>query len=86
MNKALYVWFSPNFVKQTGHEIKTVGNPLATWEESTKLNVGLELGLFDALTLNVDVYKENRTGHLHAAAFAALDDGPFGRHALRQSG
>lgn len=27
MNKALYVWFSPNFVKQTGHEIKTVGNP-----------------------------------------------------------
>ena len=62
MNKALYVWFSPNFVKQTGHEIKTVGNPLATWEESTKLNVGLELGLFDALTLNVDVYKENRTG------------------------
>lgn len=62
MNKVLYVWFSPNFVKQTGHEIKTVGNPLATWEESTKLNVGLELGLFDALTLNVDVYKENRTG------------------------
>lgn len=41
MNKALYVWFSPNFVKQTGHEIKTVGNPLATWEESTKLNIGL---------------------------------------------
>ena len=62
MNKALYVWFSPNFVKQTGHEIKTVGNPLATWEESTKLNIGLELGLFDALTLNVDVYKEDRTG------------------------
>ncbi len=62
MNKSLYVWFSPNFTKQTGHEILTVGNPSATWEESTKLNIGLELGLFNALTLNVDLYKEDRTG------------------------
>ena len=59
--------------------------PWPRGEESTKLNVGLELGLFDALTLNVDVYKENRTGIFMQRRSLPSTMGLSGV-ALRQSG
>jgi len=48
-----------------GAEENQIGNPNVTWERSTKNNIGLDLGFFgDKLTLQVDLFNENRTGIL----------------------
>ncbi len=39
-------------------------NPNATWETSEKQNVGVNIGLFNKLDIEVDVFKERRTGIL----------------------
>ena len=42
-----------------------IGNPDVHWETAVKNNLGFELGLFkDLITLNIDVYNEDRTGIL----------------------
>ncbi|WP_106832084.1 TonB-dependent receptor [Parabacteroides pacaensis] len=38
------------------------GNPNVSWEEATKLNVGVELELFRTLKLNIDYFHEKRNG------------------------
>lgn len=41
------------------------GAKAITWEEATKYNLGLDFGMFDnRLSLNVDLFKEDRTGLL----------------------
>ena len=45
----------------SGVEEGEVGVIDLTWERSLKANVGLELGLWNALNLQVDVFKERRT-------------------------
>ena len=45
----------------SGVEEGEVGVNDLTWERSLKANVGLELGLWNALNLQVDVFKERRT-------------------------
>src|SRR5690606_39590501 len=48
-----------------GAEENQIGNTNVTWERSTKNNIGLDLGFFDdKITLQVDVFNENRTGIL----------------------
>ncbi|WP_219847925.1 TonB-dependent receptor [Sphingobacterium gobiense] len=37
-----------------------IGNPFIQWEVAKKTNFGLELGLFNELTLNADVFHERR--------------------------
>ena len=37
-----------------------IGNPDVTWEKAYKQNYGLELVLFEDLSLNIDYYRENR--------------------------
>jgi len=37
-----------------------IGNPTIQWEIAKKLNLGLEIGLFNDLTLVLDAYKERR--------------------------
>ncbi len=61
-NTGMYWYVSPDFRGLTGTTIATLGNENATWEESTKANLGIELGLFNDLTLIVDFFKEDRTG------------------------
>ncbi len=41
-----------------------LGNPNISWEVAKKLNVGLEVGLFDDLNLSVDVFQEERDNML----------------------
>jgi len=41
-----------------------VGNPYGTWETATKQNLGVEVGLWNKLNLNVDLFNERRTGLL----------------------
>lgn len=39
----------------------STANPEATWEVTTKQNIGIELGLFNKLNLTLDLFKENRS-------------------------
>ena len=46
-------------------QVGSVANPNITWETETKRNIGLDLGLFkNKLTLELDLFKDNRTGIL----------------------
>jgi len=41
-----------------GVSIERYSNPLITWETSEKLNIGLELGLFEKLMIQADVFRD----------------------------
>ncbi|WP_200975989.1 TonB-dependent receptor [Echinicola sp. 20G] len=55
--------FGENFNNsRNGVVINRYANPDITWEEGKKLNLGMDLELFSKLMLNVDVFKEIRSG------------------------
>lgn len=55
--------FGQNFdVHRNGLSINKYGNPHATWEVGRKINIGMELGLFDKVTLQADIFRERRSG------------------------
>jgi len=43
-------------------------NPNATWETSYKQNIGIDLGMFNKLNVNLDLFNENREGILMSVA------------------
>ena len=45
-----------------GVQITKYGQESATWETGKKMNVGVEIGLFDKLTVIADIFKEDRSG------------------------
>ncbi|MBO9675296.1 MAG: TonB-dependent receptor [Sphingobacteriaceae bacterium] len=48
-----------------GYNVNRTGNPNITWEKAQKSNIGLETGFFNnAIKLDVDVFRENRTNIL----------------------
>lgn len=48
-----------------GYNVNRTGNPNVTWERAEKMNIGLETAFFNnALKLDVDVFKENRSNIL----------------------
>ncbi|MFV0505964.1 MAG: SusC/RagA family TonB-linked outer membrane protein [Bacteroidales bacterium] len=56
-----YNWGSTFTNSKGGYSINRYANPDITWEVSTKMNAGLEIGfLNDALQLQVDVFKDIR--------------------------
>ena len=60
--QSLYWRVGPEFTGLSGTTIATLGNEEATWEVSTKANIGLELGICKDFTLIVDAFHDNRTG------------------------
>ncbi|WP_113654516.1 SusC/RagA family TonB-linked outer membrane protein [Pedobacter namyangjuensis] len=44
----------------SGAQITTLGATGAIWERGEKMNLGIDLSLFNKLTVSADVYKENR--------------------------
>ena len=44
-----------------GYNINSYANPAVTWEVAEKTNLGLELGLFDDMNIQIDYFTENRT-------------------------
>lgn len=48
----------------SGIAIQRYANDLITWETAKKMNVGVELSLFDKLDLNVDAFREDRSNIL----------------------
>ncbi|MCW9705969.1 TonB-dependent receptor [Fodinibius salsisoli] len=47
-----------------GVSISRYGNSAITWEEGTKIDVGIRLGLFDQFELEADYFEENRNNIL----------------------
>jgi len=52
--------------------INQLGNNSITWEKAYTLNGGLDLTLFNRVTLNVDVYRKRTTGLLQDVQVSAL--------------
>jgi TonB-linked SusC/RagA family outer membrane protein len=55
-----HVWGEDFGNGYNGYNINSYANPNVTWEVAEKANIGLELGLFDDLNLQLDFFKENR--------------------------
>jgi len=47
--------------RYNGYNISRYSNDEITWEVAEKTNFGLEIGLFDKLTFQADVFRENRS-------------------------
>lgn len=58
---ALPYIFGENFDNSiSGPDIARYGNPVITWEEATKTNLGIELGFYNKLNVQVDLYRNLR--------------------------
>jgi TonB-linked SusC/RagA family outer membrane protein len=53
-------YVGPNYVAPLGINLTGIGNPNATWEVSTKTDIGLEIGLFNKLNIIVDLFQDKR--------------------------
>ena len=62
MGQGYDVYIGNNFERKYGPILSVYGNPNATWEESRKLDIGVEIGLFDSLNIIFDWFKEKRPG------------------------
>ena len=62
MGQGYDVYIGNNFERKYGPILSIYGNPNATWEESRKLDIGVEIGLFDSLNIIFDWFKEKRSG------------------------
>ena len=52
----------PTYVAPAGINLNGIGNENATWEVSAKTDIGVELGLFNSLSVVVDFFRDKRTG------------------------
>ena len=63
-------YFGENYAyTRPGVSISRYSNTGITWEKSKKTNIGMDLGLFDALNIVVDAYKEHRSNILMQRAY-----------------
>ena len=62
MGQGYDVYIGNNSERKYGPILSVYGNPNATWEESRKLDIGVEIGLFDSLNIIFDWFKEKRSG------------------------
>jgi len=62
MDQGYDVYLGPDFVRKNGPILSVYGNVNTTWEESRKLDIGVELGLFNSLNIIFDWFKEKRSG------------------------
>lgn len=60
-NADKYNWGDTGQIGRTGISEGEVGVENLTWETALKMNLGFELGLWNELELQVDVFKEKRT-------------------------
>lgn len=59
------IYFGQNFTYHpSGISISRYANELITWEEAKKLNLGIELGLFNDIEIQADYFREKRTNIL----------------------
>lgn len=59
------IYFGENFAEHPkGIAISRYANDKITWETSKKLNLGIEIGLFDKVNIQADIFKEHRSNIL----------------------
>jgi len=63
-SEAAGYWFGLNRGFRTGISIDRYANELITWEIAKKTNLGIEIGLFNDLTLLADFFRETRSNIL----------------------
>ncbi len=57
-----YFFFGPTQSRYSGMEESSMGNEELTWENAHKLDIGIDLGMFDnRIVLQADYFKERRT-------------------------
>lgn len=62
--------FGENFAyTRPGVSVARYPNEGITWEKSKKINVGMDLGLWNALNITIDAYQERRSNILMARAY-----------------
>lgn len=64
-----YTFGTDNGYSKNGVKISRYADPFITWETAYKQNYGVELGLFKALELQVDYFRENRDHILQTRSF-----------------
>ncbi len=57
-------WFGSSQQGYSGYDEGQIGVTDVTWESSLKRNIGLDIELFDVVSLQVDAFDEKRTGML----------------------
>ncbi|TRX40843.1 SusC/RagA family TonB-linked outer membrane protein [Flavobacterium restrictum] len=63
--------YKPNsYNLKTGLSFDQAGNPNLTWEKSTQIDYGLEVGFFDRINIEADYYKKNTDGLLFEVPLA----------------
>ena len=63
-------YFGENYAyNRPGVSISRYANDGITWEKSKKTNIGMDLGLFDALNITIDAYHERRSNILMQRAY-----------------
>jgi TonB-linked SusC/RagA family outer membrane protein len=64
-----------NNYQRNGMSISRYSDPAITWEKALKTNLGLELGLFKTIEVQLDLYKEHRTNILQTRAATPAEMG-----------
>ncbi len=59
-----YRWGTDGGYYRDGVSISRYANDKITWEEAKKTNIGIELGLFNCLDINADIFSEYRSNIL----------------------
>ena len=59
-----YTWGTDRMYNVPGVSISRYANDLITWETARKGNIGIELGLWDKIDINADLFSEYRTNIL----------------------
>lgn len=63
-NERGYTWGTDRLYGRPGVSISRYANDLITWETAKKGNFGIELGLWDKIDINADLFSEYRTNIL----------------------
>ncbi len=62
--------FGENYAyTRLGVSVSRYANERITWEKAKKTNIGMDIGLFDALNITIDAYKERRSNILMQRAY-----------------
>ncbi|GAA4316882.1 TonB-dependent receptor [Compostibacter hankyongensis] len=72
------VFGTDNRYARNGIFVNRYGNSDITWETATKTNLGLEVGIFDQVNVQVDLYQEHRRNILMTRAYIPMTLGVSG--------
>ncbi len=71
-----YYNFSSQYAGDPAAVIFQLGNKNITWERANNINVGIDLGLFNRITINADIYRKRTSGLIQKVQISALQGVP----------